>query len=103
QSQSPGDYDVARLGLQVYRYTEDLDKARDFVEVAVKANPNDEKLKVLHRGVQDLTPEGVAKQNRIEVENNPDPFKKALGLAGLARRANQPEEEIKWLKKAQRS
>lgn len=93
----PGDYDTARMGLRVYRYMGELDRAKEIVETAAKANPKDEKLQVLLRQVQDLTPAGLQKVMEEELAKNPDPIAKAAGMANLARQRNQPELELKYL------
>ena len=43
------------MGVKVYRFVSDLEKARDFVDVSFKANSSDQKLQVLHKQVQDLS------------------------------------------------
>ena len=98
---APGDYEGARMAVRVYRYLGELEKAKDYVDAAVAANPKDDKLQVLKRQVADLTPEGVIKVTLEEAEKNPDPIAKALIKASCYRRLKKMDEALKYLKEAQ--
>ena len=98
----PGDYEVARKGVAIYRTTGDLDQAKQLVANAVKANPGDSNLQILNRQVADLTPDGLLKVQEEEIKKNPDEFVRDIGLAAIARRRNQPEEALKYLRAAEK-
>src|SRR5438876_11279107 len=48
-----GDYDAALMGVRIFRATGDLEKARDYVAAHLAAKPNDPKLQLLNKKVQD--------------------------------------------------
>ena len=54
QTPAPADYkgdyayDVARMGVRVYRAMGDVEKAKDYVATSLAANPDDAKLKTLN-------------------------------------------------------
>jgi tetratricopeptide (TPR) repeat protein len=102
QKDNPGDFDVARMAVRMYRTLGELDAARAAVDVAVKANPTDEKLQLLKRQVADLTPEGLMKIRREEIAKNPDAFAREVGFADCDRRENKLDEALKHLQAAQR-
>ena len=102
QAQMPGDYEVARLGVRAYRFAGEMEKARDFADVAIKANPTDPKLQLLQKQMQDLSPAAQFKLAEDELNSNPDPFAKAIGLANVYRQMNKPDDELKQLQAAQR-
>ncbi len=90
----PGDFDVARMAVRVYRTSGDIDAAKHAVAEALKANPKDEKLQVLSRQVADLTPENIMKVQEEELLKHRDELVNIIGLAYLARRRNQPEVSL---------
>ena len=100
--QAPGDAEVARLGVRAYRFAGELEKARDFADVALKANPTDPNLQLLHKQMQDLSPEAQMKLAEDELNSTTDPLAKAIGLANIYRRMNKPDLELKQLQAAQR-
>ena len=102
QKEYPGDYSVARMAVNVYRATGELDNAKQAVAIALKANPTDEKLQILSRQVADLTPENLIKIQEEELKKNPDEFVRNMGLANIARRRNKPAEALSYLQAAQK-
>ena len=98
----PGDFEVARMAVRVYRTNGDVDAAKNAVAEALKASPKDEKLQVLSRQVADLTPENIIKVQEEELLKHPDEFVKNMGLANIARRRNQPDVSLKHLQAAQK-
>ncbi len=102
QKEMPGDFDVAMMGVRAYRFSGEMEKARDFADVALKANPTDPKLQMLQKQMQDISPAAQLKLAEDELNKNPDPMAKAVGLARIYGRMNRPDDELKQLQAAQR-
>ncbi|HYO10091.1 MAG TPA: tetratricopeptide repeat protein [Tepidisphaeraceae bacterium] len=98
----PGDYDLARMGVRVYRQLGEPDKARQVVELAAAANAGDDRFRVLREQVKDMTPDALLQVALKESETNPDPVAKAVTRAGIFRRMNRNDEALKELLEAQR-
>jgi tetratricopeptide (TPR) repeat protein len=51
---APGDFDMATMGVRVYRVLGDTPAAKTWVDDAIKANPTDERLKVLQKKLMEV-------------------------------------------------
>ena len=75
----PGDYDVARMAVRVYRSTGEIDAAKAAVAQALKANPNDRSCRSSAARSRTSRPRTCQKIQEEELLKNPDEFLRALG------------------------
>lgn len=91
---SPADANVIRSLAQVYVTLNDRDRARELVDRAQKANPDNPRIALLQKSLHDASPQEL-------IENIPDEFTRELRRFELAAAQQDNDKALTHLKKAE--